>query len=152
MTVTSMPPKATTSGKPDQAGAPGEEKKGGRKKFVVVVLLLVMIAVGWWFFLKPDAPQEPVAGEVKTLESVQLNLAGGHYLRLGLALQLAEDGGDVEGAKALDAAISLFSGLEMADVARGEQREKLRVELMEELEKRYEGAVLEVYFTEFVTQ
>lgn len=149
MTVTSMPPKATAAA--SKPGEPGEEKKGGRKKFVVVVLLLVVIAVGWWFFLKPEPVQEPVAGEVKTLESVQLNLAGGHYLRLGLALQLAE-GEDVEGAKALDAAISLFSGLEIADVARGEQRETLRVKLMEELDKRYEGDVLEVYFTEFVTQ
>lgn len=149
MTVTAMPPKTAAA----NAQEPTEEKKGGsRKKLVVVVVALLLVAGGAWFFLKPTPVEAPVAGEVKTLEPVQLNLAGGHYLRLGLALQLAEGGEDVEGAKALDAAISLFSGLEISEVARGEQREELRVELLERLDEAYEGDVLGVYFTEFVTQ
>lgn len=145
MTVTSMPPKQ------DDAT---EEKKGGRKKLVIAaVLVLALCAGGWYFFLKPSAePSEPVPGEVMALEGTQLNLAGGHYLRLGLALQLSADAHEAEGSKALDAAISLFSGLEVADLTRAEQREELREKLMERLDEAYHGEVIDVYYTEFVTQ
>lgn len=147
MTVTAMPPTTKT-------GTEAGEKPGRKKKkiIVAVVLLLAIGAGGWFFFLKPAPVEKPVPGEVMTLEPVQLNLAGGHYLRLGMALQLVEGGPEVDGAKALDAAISLFSGLEVADVARNEQREELRKKLMESLQEKYHDEVLEVYFTEFVTQ
>ena len=144
MTVTAMPPKQ------DEAT---EEKKGGKKKVVIAaVLVLALCAGGWFFFLKPSGPTEPEPGEVMALEGTQLNLAGGHYLRLGLALQLTADAHEAEGSKALDAAISLFSGLEVAEIARPEQREELREKLMERLDEAYHGEVMDVYFTEFVTQ
>lgn len=145
MTVTAMP-----------KGAEQAEDAGGkspRKKLVVlVVLALVAGAAGWFFFLKPAGSDEPVAGEVMVLEPIQLNLAGGHYLRLGIALQLSEDAHSPDGSKALDAAISVFSGLEVADLAREEQREELRTVLLSRLDETYHGEVMEVYFTEFVTQ
>jgi len=145
MTVTAMPPK--------QDEAADEKKKGGKKKLVIAaVLVLALAAGGWFFFLKPAESSEPVPGEVMALEGTQLNLAGGHYLRLGLALQLSADAHEAEGSKALDAAISLFSGLEVAEVSRAEQREELRAQLLEKLEKAYHGEVIDVYFTEFVTQ
>lgn len=147
MTVTAMPPKA------GEAPNTEEEVKGSRKKKMVLALVLAMVlgATGW-FFLKPSPPSEPVAGAVVSLEPIQVNLAGGHYLRLGLALQMAEGAEEAEGAKALDAAISIFSGREIADLARGQQREELRAELLEHLDAAYGGDVLGVYFTEFVTQ
>ena len=43
---------------------------------------------------------------------IQINLAGGHYLRIGLALQLTDSASkEIDGSKALDATIDLFSGL-----------------------------------------
>ena len=42
--------------------------------------------------------------------------------------------------------------LEVADLARAEQREELRTVLLSRLEEAYHGEVMEVYFTEFVTQ
>lgn len=149
MTVTAMPPAATGA-----APAAPEKPKGGKKKILVVLVLLAAIGgASWFFFLKPSGePAEPVAGEVMSLEPMQLNLAAGHYLRLGLALQLVEGAHEVDGSKALDAAITIFSGLEMSEVVRTEQREELRAELLTHLEHAYHGEVIAVYYTEFVTQ
>ncbi|WP_110180329.1 flagellar basal body-associated FliL family protein [Nocardioides solisilvae] len=149
MTVTAMQPVAA----PATPEGGEEPKKGGKKKLVVVLLLVLALGGGgWFFFLKPSGPTEPVPGEVVTLESMQLNLAGGHYLRLGMALQLEEGAHEADGSKALDAAITVFSGLEMSKLVTTEQREELRGKLMEKLDHAYHGEVLEVYFTEFVTQ
>lgn len=148
----------TTMAMPRARAAEQEDKKAkkkGRGKKVLAVLLLAVVVLGAasWFFFKPDAGnKEPVAGEVLTLEPVQVNLAAGHYLRVGVALQLVEGAYEVDGSKALDAVISIFSGRNLSEVSTREQREGLRTELTERLELAYEGEVLEVYFTEFVTQ
>lgn len=148
MTVTAMAAKAG-----ETQGTEGEVKGRSRKKLVMMLVVALVLAGAAWFVFKPEAPtEEPVPGAVMSLDPIQVNLAGGHYLRLGLALQLEEGIDEAEGAKALDAAISLFSGLEIADVARAEQREDLRVSLVERLDLVYGGDVLGVYFTEFVTQ
>lgn len=130
-----------------------EEKKSGKGRMIVIVLVvLALVGAGWWFFLRPAGDTEPKPGEVVKLEPLQVNLAAGHYLRLGIALQLVEGAHEVEGSKALDAAIDVFSGLPVGEVNRPDQREKLRHALDEELHERYHGEVLGVYFTEFVTQ
>jgi flagellar protein FliL len=134
-----------------EAEAPTARK--GKKKLVVIALVLVVgAAAGWWFFLRPSGPTEPVPGEVMTLEPIQVNLADGHYLRLGLALQLSADAHEADGSKALDAAIDLFSGADQAALVKAGQRQELKHELEEKLHEDYHGDVLEVYFTEFVTQ
>lgn len=145
MTVTAMPPTAP-------ADAKAKKPRSKKKLLVVLVLVLALGGAGWFFLLKPKGPEKPVPGEVMTIEPVQLNLAGGHYLRVGMALQLAEGAHEVDGSKALDVAITTFSGLEVADVIRTEQREALKAHLLEELEHAYHGDVLDVYYTEFVTQ
>ena len=77
----------------DRSAAPPEPEvraTGGRKKMVLIlVVVAVAAAAGWWFLLRPTAPAEPVPGEVMTLEPIQVNLADGHYLRVGIALQLS---------------------------------------------------------------
>lgn len=132
---------------------PAESSGGGKGKLIGIVLLVVALgAAGWWFFLKPSPETAPKPGEVVQLEPVQVNLAGGHYLRLGLALQLTESAHEVDGSKALDAAISLFSGLPVGEVNKPAERDKLKNELKEELAHRYHDDVMDVYLTEFVTQ
>ncbi|WP_237111837.1 flagellar basal body-associated FliL family protein [Nocardioides sp. WS12] len=126
---------------------------GKTKKIGIVVLAIAVLAAGaWYFLLKPEGKVEPKPGEVVQLESIQVNLASGHYLRLGLALQLTETAHEADGSKALDAAIGVFSGRPVGEVNKPEMREELRAELNKELEHRYHGDVMEVYFTEFVTQ
>ncbi|WP_244242465.1 flagellar basal body-associated FliL family protein [Nocardioides seonyuensis] len=132
-----------------------DEAKGGKKKklIIIVVALLVAGAAGWWFFLKPSgAAAEPVAGEVVTLEAIQVNLAGGHYLRIGVALQLTADAHEVDGSAALDTVIDLFSGADHADLVKSDTREEYKHKLEKALHEDYHGDVMEVYFTDFVTQ
>ena len=146
---------SVTTIKPDQtAEGADEEKKGGKKKKILIVLAVVLLVAGagYWFFLKPSKPTEPKAGAILPLESTQINLASGHYLKLGLALQLTDSAAEVDGSKALDAAIDLFSGRSINEVSKTEDRKHLKEKLNTELEEAYDGEVMSVYFTEFVTQ
>ena len=87
------------------------------------------------------------------IPSALINLASGHYLKLGIALQLVEGAPEeVDGSKALDAAIDLFSGLPVEEVATAKERRALKEELATTLEEAYDEEVMGVYFTEFVTQ
>lgn len=152
MSVSTMP--AATSA--DAAPAPAEQKKGGLGKLVKLVgIFVVVVAVAgaaYFFLLKkdPNAPKQP--GEIVTLDPQQINLAQGHYLSIGIALQMAKGAKEADGSKALDATIDTFSNKAVSDIALTEQREALKKQLVEELKKRYDGDVLGVYFTQFVTQ
>ena len=87
---------------------------------MVSVVLLLAGAAAYWFLLRPDGeapPPEP--GEVVTLEPIQVSLAGGHYLKVGIALQLTADAAEAEGSKALDATIPQFSGRPLAQLTDG---------------------------------
>lgn len=133
-----------------------EEEAKPRSKvkllLVGVLALAVVGGAGWFFFLKPSGPTPPPEpGEILTLEATQINLADGHYLRLGLALQLTTTAHEADGSKALDAAIHLFSGKRL-DQLEGQRRDALKQRLAKELEHLYHGDVMDVYFTEFVTQ
>jgi flagellar FliL protein len=136
------------------------EGKGGRKKLVVIGLVVLLVAAGAAYFLLFSGPaeaEEPVPGEVLTLEPVAVNLAGGGYLKVGLALQLvASDAGGhgassgPSGAKATDLVISTFSQAAPADVTGA--RETLKGTLEEKIIEAYHGEVLGIYYTEYVTQ
>ena len=153
MSVTTSPPTDTAAGgQPDPAA-----KGGGKKKLVIALVALLLIGgAGYWFVLKPGGgePAEPTPGVVLVLEPVQVNLAAGHYLRIGLALQMVAAGGhgESDGSKALDATIELFTGRNVAELAKPAVRNELRSELLETLDHGYHGEVMDIYFTEFVTQ
>ena len=144
----------STIAPPAAETAAPEEQKRGRGKLIIILVTLLLLSGGavWWFLLRPTAPPEPVPGEVVTLEPIQVNLADGHYLRIGIALQLEAEAHEVDGSKALDSVIGLFSGVDTAELAKPGQRNEFKHKLNEELEHSYHGDVLEVYFTEFVTQ
>ena len=144
----------TTTLNPPAATADDTSAKGGKGRTIgIAVLLLALLGGGAWFFvLKPSGETGPKPGEVVTLEAIQVNLAGGHYLRLGMALQLTEGTKEADGSKALDAAITVFSGLPVGEVNKPDIREALRKQLLDRLKERYDHEVMEVYFTEYVTQ
>lgn len=143
-----------TATKATNKEAAEEPKRGGLLKKIGIGLVALLLVGGatWWFVLKPGPPEKPKPGAVATLDSIQINLAGGHYLRLGMALQLTEKTEEVNGSKALDAAIDMFSGRDMNALSQQVRREQLKEQLSGELHELYEGEVLDVYFTEFVTQ
>lgn len=142
-----------------QAEAPA---KKSRKKLLLVVGAVVLLAGGAAAYLllgkggggEPAAEPAPVPGAVLTVEPVSLNLAEGHYLRLGLALQLTEEAGEEapDTARALDLAIALFSGRTVAEVSDPATRDALTAELAHQLAEAYEGEVMDVYLTNYVTQ
>jgi flagellar FliL protein len=146
MTVTAMP----------KSEEEQSEKKRKPVKLIAFLLVLVVAAAAVWFLVlapKGQAEAAPKPGAVLPLDSQQINLAAGHYLRLGIALQLTEKAGEeVDGSKALDAAISIFSGLSVEQVTKTGGRDALKKKLLTDLEHRYEDEVMDVYFTEFVTQ
>ena len=149
MTVTAIP-QAPAQDAADGADGPKRSKK---KLIMIVVAVLAIGGGGYWFFLKPAPPASaPKPGEVVTLEPIQVNLAASHYLRVGIALQLVEGAAKVDGSKALDATIEEFSGLGMEAVNDPAKRATYKKELEKQLHERYEGDVMGVYFTEFVTQ
>jgi flagellar FliL protein len=134
--------------------------KGGRRKKLLVLVVLVVVALAAAYLLvlkprsgKPAPPPKPVAGAVVKLEPITINLAGGHFLKLGLSLQATADAGEeLSGAKALDAAIALFSGRTIEELAKREGREKAKKDLAKEVSELYEKKVYEIYFTDFVMQ
>jgi flagellar FliL protein len=134
--------------------------KGGRKKLILILLVVLLAAAGaayFFLFTGSAEAEEPVAGEVLSLEPVAVNLAGGGYLKVGLALQLvaSEEGGHgaatgPSGAKATDLVISTFSQAQPADVTGA--RDALKEALEEKIIEAYHGEVMGIYYTEYVTQ
>jgi flagellar FliL protein len=139
-----------------EAAAEPEQAKGGRKKILLIGVLVIALgaAAAWWFMLRPASANEaPKPGAVVKLDPIQVNLAGSHYLRVGIALQTREGAPtDLDGSKALDATIELFSGQQMDTLGRTPARDRLKEKLEKTLDKAYDGEVIGVYFTDFVTQ
>jgi flagellar FliL protein len=149
---------ASSSGGDDAAPT---KKKASKKKLIIVVVAVLAIAGGaaYFFLFKGKdsaeaAPPPPERGAVLAIDPVSLNLAEGHYLRLGLSLQLTKDAGEEtpDTADALDHAIALFSGHTVAEVSDPATREALKAQLVTELDEAYEGKVMDVYLTNYVTQ
>jgi flagellar basal body-associated protein FliL len=97
-------------------------------------------------------------GGVLEMDPLTVNLADGHYLKVGIALQLDKVGvvltakDDGLGAKALDMAIAALSPKTMKQLSEPKAREALKRELGVDTCMAYEGEVLTVYFTNFVMQ
>ena len=121
----------------------GAEEKGGKRKIVIIApLVLLLAAAGWYFFLRggeeTTALPAPVAGEMLEVDPITINLAGGHFLKLGMGLQVVEGAHAApSSAKALDLAISQFSGKTLAELSTPEGREKNKAELTARVKLAY---------------
>lgn len=162
--------------------ADGETKErkaaggGGAKKLAVPVVALLLGAFAGPKVLGSgsdgaagaETTTTTLPGPVVTLDPVTLNLADGHLLKLGLALQIsadwwAEHGAAAEAeaesddptkgyARALDAAITVFSKHTMDELMQSAVREAARTELTVNLEQAYEDRIEGIYLYEFVMQ
>ena len=151
----------------DEKETPADAPKKSKKMLMIIVLAVVLLggggAGGWFFFLKGDAAEakvpEPVKGAVVAIENTMtINLAEGHYLKLGFALQMTEEAGEVEVdlSEAIDLAIDQYTGKDIAELETEKGRLKAKDELLEKIEKAYnvdeKHLVMGIYFTSFVTQ
>ncbi|RZU34521.1 flagellar basal body-associated FliL family protein [Blastococcus saxobsidens] len=162
------------STKDKKAAADGEETEatGGKKKlFVLLAVVLLAGAGAAYFFLFAGSGEAEAGTEVEPVSSgtflpltpVAVNLAGGGYLKVGVALELTVEGaagdghggGGPDGSKAADLIISTFSQAQPADVtgARDALKESLEAKIIEAY-TNHDGvkAVMGIYYTEYVTQ
>jgi flagellar protein FliL len=142
------------------------EAKGGGKKLILILLVVILAAAGAaYFFLfsgESAAAEEPVSsGTFLALDPVAVNLAGGGYLKIGVSLELTEEGaagghggGGLDGSKATDLVISTFSQAAPADVtgARDALKEALQQKIVEAYTEDGHELVMDIYYTEYVTQ
>lgn len=144
MTITAMPNAETDEVAP----------KKSRKRLIIVLVIVVAVlaAAAYLLVLKPKGNGAPQPGTVLALDEQTVNLAGGHYLKVQASLQLTKKAAaDLDGSKAENDIINLFSGQEVGSLDTGKVREDLQEQLKNELIKDYDGQVMDVYLTEFVT-
>ncbi len=150
-------------------------KNKGRLIMIVAVVIGLLGGVKGFVLGGGAKPAAAPAGETTTtteplgpvviLEPVTLNIAGGHFLKVGLGLQIAHDykaavgghGADSDDptkgyARALDLAIEVLGGREYDELVTPEGRKGAKEELTHALEEAYPDEVEGVYFTHFVMQ
>ena len=145
---------------PEPAAAGAADAPAGKSKrrliIVVAVVVVALAAAAYFFVFAPQGAEKaappPEPGVVLAVEPMSINLAEGHYLRLGLGLQLTTKALDLDAAMARDAAISLFSGRTVEEISDPATRATLKFELAAELAELYDGEVMGVYLTDYVTQ
>ena len=122
MATTLSPVRAGAKDAPGSAEVVPEKPKKSKKKLIIILVVVLLAAgVGYKMTLgkaKAAGPAKPVKGAVLKLDSVSLNLAGGHFLKLGIALQETKKASaEFDGSQATDLAISQFSGMTMDDLS-----------------------------------
>jgi flagellar FliL protein len=151
------------AGKKGKKGAKDGAPKSKKKKLIIIGVVLVVAAAAYMFVLKPKpaATGAPEPGLVVKLDPLTLNLDGGHYLKLSMALQftVAGSGGgghgaaaEPDGSKALDLAIAQLSNRKIAELNTAAARDAAKAKLLAAIEEAYEHDVMDLYFTEFVMQ
>jgi flagellar FliL protein len=150
----------------DEKDAAAEAPKKSKKMLMIIIALTLVVlgggGSGAFFMLRGDsasAAEEPVKGAVVTIDdTLTVNLADGHYLKFGFALQMTEAAGheEIDTIQALNLAIEAYTGRQVAELSTEEGRNKIKAELLEKIEKAYEveekQMVMDLYYTSFVTQ
>ncbi len=125
------------------------------KKFLVVVAIVLAVGGGAYKFLAPHPVGPPTGGDVVALDATTLNLAGGHYLKIAISVQLVKGKAtatDFTTSKAAEATIDEFSDRTVASLSSNRARQKLTADLLAKLKLAYPGEVFDVFLTQFVTQ
>ena len=173
-----MARKKKAKGEPE-GGTDAAQAPSGGKSMTVPAIIVAVAVLAAGFMMKggggapaaaapaPEPTEEVHEGPVVETEPMTLNLADGHYLKVGMALQLAapeegaaEGGGHGGGgeetgpstAKALDLAITAFSSHTKKELSDPKRRQQVKKHLVEEIAHAYHGQVVDIYFTQFVMQ
>lgn len=149
-------------------------KKRSKKRLILLVAIALGLGAGGLLLQPGKADGDEAAattttttvpGPVVALDPITLNVPGDHYLRVGLALQMAAptDGEavpvededvnpKVTHAPVLDAAIDVLGGRAYDELVTPAGRETAKAALVERMKERYAGRLEDIYFTEFVLQ
>jgi flagellar FliL protein len=137
--------------------------KGGKKKLILIIAIAVVLlggGAGGYLMFKPSsatAEPAPTPGVVAVLDAITINLTDGHYLKLKMTLQATTDAAEApDGSKALDIAISEYSGRKMDELMSNTERDRTKKELIAKVVTAYtvdkKKEVMDIYFTTFVIQ
>lgn len=147
----------------DEKEAAAEAPKKSNKMLIIIIAAVVLLGGGGgaFFMLKGGSKAEaaPKKGAVTAIDSpITINLADGHYLKLGFSLQQTDSMGEeaVDTSEALNLAINEYTGKTVAELSTEKGREAAKDELLKEIVKAYtvdkKQEVMDIYFTSFVTQ
>jgi flagellar FliL protein len=166
--MTTMTTKAEKGG--NQAGdvsdAPAPaKKKGKRKKLIIGVVLIAVLGAGAKYEMgtgstaKKSGPHAAIAakpGPLVPLDAVTVNLAGGHYLRVGVTVQFTDKVSATsppDGAPALDQTISYFTGMSPTPLETSAGLTSAKAGLKSKIADAYpKDPLYDVLFTSFVVQ
>ncbi len=164
----------------DEEKEGGKKKKSGKLKWILLLLILLLLGGGGYFaymkFMAEPAKDEaaqagdqaaggedsntPTDTKVVTLPTFLVNLAdplGRRYLKITMDVEVAgsktAEKMDKEMPKVRDAIILLLSSKTYADLASLENKQLLKMEIVNQLNLILETSnILRVYFTELVIQ
>lgn len=137
---------------------PAPAKKSRTALIVLLIVAVLALAAAAFVYLRlvggdtEAVPEAPEPGATVPVEAISVNLADGHYLRIGYSIQLTAEAEEIETAKATDITLALFSGLTIEEVNDATRRTELKAELTRNLADAYDGEVMAVYYTDYVTQ
>jgi flagellar FliL protein len=145
-------------------GAAEAPKKSKKMLMIIVIAAVVLLGGGGgaFFMLKGDsaeAAKTPEKGAVTAIDdSLTINLADSHYLKLQFALQQTADAGteEVDTSEAIELAIDEYTGKTVAELSTDKGREEIKNDLLAKIVKAYteekKQMVMNIYYTQFVTQ
>lgn len=125
------------------------------KKFLIVVVVVLVLGAGGYLFLKPTKKLPPSGGSVVTMDATTVNLAGGHYLKIAVAIQLvkgAASATDFATSHAAELVIDQFSNRTVGSLSSNQARKSLSAQLLAAMKQAYPGEVYDIFVTQFVTQ
>jgi len=151
-------PGAKTGPGADTAGS-GKGKKSLKLKLIIglVVLLLGGGAAAKFTVLAPApskasaAAAQPVAGPIIQMSELTLNLTGGQYLRIKIALVTVKGSKPIlDTTMATQLVIDEYSNHSPAELTGDLARQKAKAALLAKLQKAYPKQIMDALYTEFV--
>ncbi len=136
--------------------------KKSKKLLIAIVAAVALLGGGGggaYYLTSKNSSQVATKGIITPLkDSLTMNLADGHYLKLNFAIQQTSASGTtaVDPAQAVNSALGVYTGKTLAALSTAKERDTAKTELLTALENDYNTkgnqVVMDVYYTAFVTQ
>lgn len=159
---TVLDPTTTDADADAQGGKPEKKKKKGKRKLLIILVVVLVVGAGGYEFTmggkKPAAGAKaaPKPGPLVAPDAVTVNLAGGHYLRVGLALQFTDKVNAAtppDGSAALDQTITYLTGQSAVTLETPAGVANAKAALLTRIAAAYpKDPLMGVLFTSFVIQ